>query len=218
MKGTLPGTQILAAAAPLMRTIPVGYWSGSSGDYYITIQATNVTANSMLKLYWDKTSNDMLKGPMWCTHSAGQIQIHTSAIPSGTVTIGVELIGTVGEAQYIDLPDVYSKSQVDSIVSQSTATVSGTFTGSSNISANATTCSKSGNMGIVSINVTMAAIGTQSSWCSVGTISMHPAQQTYGVVTDDSGAKSCRILTTGEIDVWRPVAGTQYIGNVSFTL
>ena len=108
--------------------------------------------------------------------------------------------------------------QMQDAIAQSTATVSGTFTGSSNISANATTCSKSGNMGIASINVTMAAIGTQSSWCSVGTISIHPAQQTYGVVTDDSGAKSCRILTTGEIDVWRPVAGTQYIGNVSFTL
>lgn len=101
---------------------------------------------------------------------------------------------------------------------KSVATVSGTFTGSSNISDNATTCSKSANIGIVSINVTMAAIGTQTGWCSVGTISFHPSQNIYGVVTDDSGARSCRIITTGEIDVWRPIAGANYIGNVAFTL
>lgn len=150
-------------AVPFIRTIPTGYWSGSSGNYYITIQASNVTADSMLKLFWDKTASDMLNGPVWCTHSAGQIQIHTSAIPAGTVTIGVELIGTVGEAQYIDLPDVYSKSQVDLKIQQSTANLlSGLF----------------GNLAHETINITSTVTLDQILDSTIQNVS---AEKTYGI-------------------------------------
>lgn len=148
------------ATAPFIRTIPTGYWSGSSGNYYITIQATNVTADSMLKLFWDKTANDLLKGPVWCTHSAGQIQIHTSAIPAGTVTIGVALEGTVGEAQYIDLPDVYSKSQVDLKIQQSTANRIVTV-----VESGSGTISTSG--GFANIDITFAPPSNTTFICEV---------------------------------------------------
>jgi hypothetical protein len=116
------------------------------------------------------------------------------------------------------LASLPNTTEMNAAIEQSTATISGTFVGSSNISFNAVTCRKSANIGIASINVTMAAIDTQSSWCSIGTLSIHPSEYTYGVVTDDSGARSCRILNTGEIDIWKPVARVQYIGNISFIL
>lgn len=109
------------APAPYIATIPTGQWSGSGSDRYITVTASNVTADAMLYPFYDNASAAMLNGPVWVIPAAGSFTIHTSAIPSGTVTISVLLAGIVGEAQYQVLADVYSKSQVDSIVSQSTA-------------------------------------------------------------------------------------------------
>lgn len=109
------------APAPYIATIPTGQWSGSGSDRYITVTASNVTADAMLYPFYDNASAALLNGPVWVIPAAGSYTIHTSAIPSGTVTISVLLAGIVGEAQYQVLADVYSKSQVDSIVSQSTA-------------------------------------------------------------------------------------------------
>lgn len=122
------GQRIAAAleafqAVPYVATIPTGQWSGSGSDRYITVQASNVTANSILIPNYDNASAALLNGPVWCVPAAGSFTIHTSAIPSGTVTIMVQLVGTLGEAQYQVLADVYSKSQVDSIVAQSTAKI-----------------------------------------------------------------------------------------------
>jgi hypothetical protein len=119
------------APAPYIATIPTGQWSGSGSDRYITVTASNVTADAMLYPFYDNASAALLNGPVWVIPAAGSFTIHTSAIPSGTVTISVLLAGIVGEAQYQVLADVYSKSQVDTIVSQSTAYVDcGTVTGS----------------------------------------------------------------------------------------
>lgn len=109
------------APAPYIATIPTGQWSGSGSDRYITVTASNVTANAMLYPFYDNASAALLNGPVWVIPAAGSFTIHTSAIPSGTVTISVLLAGIVGEAQYQVLADVYSKSQVDTIVAQSTA-------------------------------------------------------------------------------------------------
>ena len=109
------------APAPYIATIPTGQWSGSGSDYYITVTASNVTADAMLYPFYDNASAALLNGPVWVIPAAGSFTIHTSAIPSGTVTISVLLGGIVGEAQYQVLADVYSKSQVDTIVQQSTA-------------------------------------------------------------------------------------------------
>ena len=119
------------APAPYIVTIPTGQWSGSGSDRYITVTASNVTADALLYPFYDNASSALLNGPVWAIPAAGSFTIHTSAIPSGTVTISVLLAGIVGEAQYQVLSDVYSKSQVDSIVSQSTANtnLNGTVTG-----------------------------------------------------------------------------------------
>ena len=109
------------APSPYISTIPTGQWSGSDSDYYITVTASNVTADSILYPFFDSDSEALLNGPVWAVPAAGSFTIHTSAIPAGTVTISVLLAGVVGEAQYQVLSDVYSKSQVDSIVAQSTA-------------------------------------------------------------------------------------------------
>lgn len=117
--------RLILAPAPYIATIPTGQWSGSGSDYYITVTASNVTANAMLYPFYDNASAALLNGPVWGIPADGSFTIHTSAIPSGTVTISVLLAGIVGEAQYQVLSDVYSKSQVDSIVAQSTADVVG---------------------------------------------------------------------------------------------
>jgi hypothetical protein len=111
----------ILAPAPYIATIPTGQWSGSGSDRYITVTASNVTINAMLYPFYDNASAALLNGPVWVIPAAGSFTIHTSAIPSGTVTISVLLAGIVGEAQYQVLADVYSKSQVDQKIQQSTA-------------------------------------------------------------------------------------------------
>ena len=97
--------------APLVVSIPTGQWSGSGSDYYISVSASNVTANSILVPNYDNESAAYLKGPVWCVPTAGSFTIHTSVVPSGTVNIMVQFPGTMGEANYQVLSDVYSKSQ-----------------------------------------------------------------------------------------------------------
>lgn len=111
----------ILAPAPYIATIPTGQWSGSGSDRYITVTASNLTENAMLYPFYDNASAALLNGPVWVIPAAGSFTIHTSAIPSGTVTISVLLAGIVGEAQYQVLADVYSTSQVDSKIAQSTA-------------------------------------------------------------------------------------------------
>ena len=121
-QGKVLDEKIAAMAAQMLAvTIPSGQWSGSGSDYYFSVTASNVTANSILIPSFDKASGALLKGPVWCVPAAGSFTVHTKAIPAGTVTILVQFIGTMGTANYQVLADVYSKSQVDSIVSQSTA-------------------------------------------------------------------------------------------------
>lgn len=122
-KSEIDSTISQITAAPYVATITTGQWSGSGSDYYITVTASNVTANSILVPTYDHTSDSRLGGPVWCVPAAGSFNIHTSAIPTGTVTIMVQFIGTLGEAQYQVLADVYSKSQTDALIAQSTATV-----------------------------------------------------------------------------------------------
>lgn len=96
---------------PFVVDITSGQWSGSGSDYYITVTASNITANSILVVDYDKNSQQYLKGPVWAVPAAGSFTIHTSAVPSGTVKILVRFPGTMGEANYQVLADVYSKSQ-----------------------------------------------------------------------------------------------------------
>ena len=127
------------APSPYIATIPTGQWSGSGSDYYITVTASNVTTNSLLYPFFDSASEALLNGPVWAVPAAGSFTIHTSAIPAGTVTISVLLAGVVGEAQYQVLSDVYSKSQVDSIVAQSTAMLNDKLKNRTNLFSGSTT-------------------------------------------------------------------------------
>lgn len=97
--------------SPYAATITSGQWSGSGSDYYITVSASNVTADSILIPHYDNASLQYLQGPVWCVPAAGSFTIHTSALPTGTVTILVQFVGVMGEAQYQVLADVYSTSQ-----------------------------------------------------------------------------------------------------------
>ena len=103
--------RIVKEATPLVVSIPSGQWSGSAGDYYISVNASNVTTNSILVPNYDSDSAEYLNGPVWCVPASGSFTIHTSALPSDTVTIMVQFPGTMGEAQYQVLADVYSTSQ-----------------------------------------------------------------------------------------------------------
>ena len=107
--------------SPYVATITTGQWSGSGSDRYITVSASNVTADSILIPTYDADSESRLNGPVWCVPAAGSFTIHTTAIPSNTVTIIVQFVGTLGTAQYQVLSDVYSKSQTDALIAQSTA-------------------------------------------------------------------------------------------------
>lgn len=97
--------------SPYVATITAGQWSGSGNDYYITVNASNVTADSILIPHYDSASVANLTGPVWCVPAAGSFTIHTSALPTGTVSILVQFVGVMGEAQYQVLADVYSTSQ-----------------------------------------------------------------------------------------------------------
>ena len=125
--GTLQEAVEDIKATPFVVSIPTGQWSGSGSDYYITINATNVTPDSILIPNYDSQSESRLKGPVWCVPDEGSFTIHTTKIPSNTVEILIQFFGVKGEAQYQVLADVYSKSQTysktetDSKIAQSTA-------------------------------------------------------------------------------------------------
>lgn len=123
MKGTILESRLVpkSAVTPFVTTIPSGQWSGSGSDYYVQFSASNITADAVLVPHYDHASETNLNGPVWVTPASGSFKIHTSAIPSGSVTITIQFMGVLGTAQYQVLSDVYSKSQVDSIVAQSTA-------------------------------------------------------------------------------------------------
>lgn len=120
------------ATAAYAVSIPTGQWSGSGSDRYITVNANNVTADSILIPQYDHASEALLKGPVWCVPAAGSFTIHTTDVPTGTVSLVVLMSGIVGEAQYQVLADVYSKAQTDALVAQSTAVKRITVTGTPN--------------------------------------------------------------------------------------
>jgi len=197
-------TKANIAPAPFVVTITTGQWSGSGSDRYITVTASNMTENAMLYPFFDDASSALLNGPVWCVPAAGSFTIHTSAIPSGTVTISVLLAGILGEAQYQVLADVYSKSQTyskdqvytkaetNSAISQSTANTLLYITKHNIVIGNGSSSSPS------IINVDLSAdIGDNSLWGadvyvnSGGTIYklpyLHNSNGTYMIVQGYSG-------------------------------
>lgn len=99
--------------------IPTGQWSGSSTRTY-TVNATNVTADTIVDWAMDSSIN-YLKADLIVTPGSGTIQFSTTAIPAGTINVTLFFPGVNGEVVIQTLADVYSKSQVDQKISQSTA-------------------------------------------------------------------------------------------------
>lgn len=99
--------------------IPTGQWSGSSTRTY-TVNATGVTADTIIDWAMDSSIN-YLKADLTVTPGSGTIQFSTTAIPAGTINVTLFFPGVNGEVVIQTLADVYSKSQVDQKISQSTA-------------------------------------------------------------------------------------------------
>lgn len=99
--------------------IPTGQWSGSSTRTY-TVNATNVTADTIVDWAMDSSIN-YLKADLTVTPGSGTIQFSTTAIPAGTINVTLFFPGVNGEVVIQTLADVYSKSQVDTKIAQSTA-------------------------------------------------------------------------------------------------
>ena len=112
---------IFATEPPLI-SIPTTMWTGT-GPYTSTWTVTGVTANSKLDYTIDETISN-LKADLKLTPSTDTVTISTTIIPAGTINVTVIPKATkVGTVEY-DLPDnVYSKSQVDTLIQQSTADI-----------------------------------------------------------------------------------------------
>jgi len=123
---------IFATEPPLI-SIPTTMWTGT-GPYTSTWTVTGVTANSKLDYTIDETISN-LKADLKLTPSTDTVTISTTKIPAGTINVTVIPKATkVGTVEY-DLPDnVYSKSQVDALIQQSTAwySSSASFTAAAN--------------------------------------------------------------------------------------
>ena len=183
---------------PLVLSIPTGQWSGSGSDRYITVTASNVTADSVLVPHYDNASAALLNGPVWCVPAAGSFTVHTSAIPSGTVNIMVQFVGTLGEAQYQVLADVYSTSQVDSKIAQSTAMVHGTATINSDVFVGNLNYEKVGRIVIVTGEITKKE----------NVVIEHQTNVATGLPTPFYGSRTYALLRTGGTQNIRVALGT----------
>lgn len=111
--------------APVEIQITTGQWNGS-GPYTYTVNATNVTANTKIKVQMDSTINN-LTSDLSVTTGSGNIVLSTSSLPSGTVNVTIFFIGAQGDVTTQVLADVYSTSQavakadvVDNLINSAT--------------------------------------------------------------------------------------------------
>jgi hypothetical protein len=100
--------------------IPTGQWSGSSTRTY-TVNATNVTADTIIDWAMDSSIN-YLTSDLTVTPGSGTIQFSTTSIPSGTINATLFFPGVKGEVVIQTLADVYSKSQVDTLLAAKVST------------------------------------------------------------------------------------------------
>jgi hypothetical protein len=77
---------------PIVSTITPQQWSGGNSDWYISVSASNVKSNSILVPSYNKESAAYLKDSVWCVPSNGSVTIHTGALPSGNVTIMIQVL------------------------------------------------------------------------------------------------------------------------------
>lgn len=124
------------APSPLVKTITVSEWSGSGSDYYVTVVDSKVGTTSILIPSYDHSSEQLLQGAVWCVPASGSFTIHTSAVPTGSVTIAIWFknvgnssgfngstslpINTNNKSTLRTTLDVYSKSETNSAIQTAT--------------------------------------------------------------------------------------------------
>jgi hypothetical protein len=121
--------------------IPTGQWSGSSTRTY-TVNATNVTADTIIDWAMDSSIN-YLTSDLTVTPGSGTIQFSTTSIPSGTINVTLFFPGVKGEVVIQALADVYSKSQVDTLLAAKVSTSNIV----NNLTSTSTNAPLSANMG-----------------------------------------------------------------------
>lgn len=100
--------------------ITTGQWSGS-GPYTITASATNVTADSIVDWQMDSSIN-YLASDLTVTTGAGTVTLSTATKPTNTINITLFFPGTTDDVDVQVLSDVYSKSQVDTLLAAKVST------------------------------------------------------------------------------------------------
>ena len=100
--------------------IPTGQWSGSSTRTY-TVNATGVTADTIVDWAMDSSIN-YLTSDLTVTPGSGTITFSTTTLPAGTINVTLFFPGVNGEVVIQTLADVYSKSQVDTLLAAKVST------------------------------------------------------------------------------------------------
>lgn len=103
---------------PVVLTITTGQWTGN-GPYTYSYSVSNVTADTIMTITYDETSAGYLTSGISATPSSGSVTISTDSLPTGSITVMMQLVGVLGEAEVHVLPDAYSTTQTDSLVNGS---------------------------------------------------------------------------------------------------
>lgn len=119
---------------PVVLTITAGQWTGS-GPYTYTYSVSNVTADTIMTITYDEDSASSLTSGISATPGSGTVTITTDSLPLDDVTVMMQFVGVLGEAEVHVLPDAYSTSQTDTLVNGSrTLVVSDTIAAGSSAS------------------------------------------------------------------------------------
>ena len=100
--------------------IPTGQWSGSSTRTY-TVNATGVTTDTIIDWAMDSSIN-YLTSELTVTPGSGTLTFSTPTLPAGTINVTLFFPGVNGEVVIQTLADVYSKSQVDTLLAAKVST------------------------------------------------------------------------------------------------
>ena len=103
---------------PVVLTITSGQWTGN-GPYTYTYSVSNVTSDTVMTITYDDDSAAYLTSGISATPGSGSVTISTDSLPLGDITVMMQFVGVLGEAEVHVLPDAYSTSQTDTLVNGS---------------------------------------------------------------------------------------------------
>ena len=103
---------------PVVLTITAGQWAGN-GPYTYSYSVSNVTADTLMTITYDEDSAALLTSGISATPGSGSVTISTDSLPLGTVTVMMQFVGVLGEAEVHVLPDAYTTTQTNTLVNGS---------------------------------------------------------------------------------------------------